>query len=410
MKILHTADWHLGKRLESISRHEEQIIVLEEIERLADEHAVDAVVIAGDLFDTFNPPNESIDLLYRTCKNLSKNGTRPVIAIAGNHDSPERVEVPEHFARSCGIVFVGFPDTVVTPFELPSGLKITRSDVGFIELKLPKFDYPLRIFAIPYVNENRLKIFLGTEDTDEKLRQLLTDKWQISADKYADEKGVNIAIAHLLIMRKGGEMPVESDDEKPIRIGGASAIYTENFPPQFQYVALGHIHLQMVVDKKRAPFVYSGSPLAYSFNETEQEKYVIIVDVEPNELAHFKRVALKTPKKLSTVSFDDVNVALDWLAQYPDNLIRLSFISDSALSPTLTKQLYDAHVGIVPPIIPVIKDDSIFSNAGETMSLGEKTIKQHFEAYYQLKNKGQKPGDELLNLFDEVLSVVSSHT
>ena len=248
MKILHTADWHLGKRLETISRHEEQIIVLEEIERIADTQNVDAVIIAGDLFDTFNPPNESIDLLYKTCKNLSKNGERPVIAIAGNHDSPDRVEVPEHFARECGIVFIGFPDTIVSPFELPTGLKITRSDVGFIELKLPKFDYPLRIFAIPYVNENRLKVFLGTEDTDEKLRQLLSNKWQISADKYADDDGVNIAVAHLLIMRKGGAIPVESDDEKPIRIGGASAIYTENFPKQFQYVALGHIHLQMVVE------------------------------------------------------------------------------------------------------------------------------------------------------------------
>ena len=117
MKILHTADWHLGKRLESISRHEEQVIVLKEIEQLADEHNVDAIVIAGDLFDTFNPPNESIDLLYKTCKNLSKNGERVVIAIAGNHDSPERVEVPEHFARECGIVFIGFPDTIVSHFE-----------------------------------------------------------------------------------------------------------------------------------------------------------------------------------------------------------------------------------------------------------------------------------------------------
>ncbi len=404
MKILHTADWHLGKRLETISRHEEQIIVLEEIERIADTQNVDAVIIAGDLFDTFNPPNESIDLLYKTCKNLSKNGERPVIAIAGNHDSPERVEVPEHFARECGIVFIGFPDTIVSPFELPTGLEITRSDVGFIELKLPKFDYPLRIFAIPYVNENRLKVFLGTEDTDEKLRQLLSDKWQISADKYADGNGVNIAVAHLLIMRKGGEIPVESDDEKPIRIGGASAIYTENFPKQFQYVALGHIHLQMVVEKKLTPFVYSGSPLAYSFNETDQEKYVIIVDAEPNELAHFKRVALKTPKKLSAVAFDDVNVALDWLAQHPDNLIRLSFISETALSPTLTKQLYEAHGGIVPPIIPIIKDDSIFSNGLNTTSIGNKTIKQYFEEYYQFKHKGEKPGDELLDLFDEILS------
>ena len=99
MKILHTADWHLGKKLETIPRIEEQKTVLEEICEIADREAVHAVLVAGDLFDTFNPSSEAEELLYKTLKRLSKNGRRAVIAIAGNHDSPKHIEAPDPLAR-----------------------------------------------------------------------------------------------------------------------------------------------------------------------------------------------------------------------------------------------------------------------------------------------------------------------
>src|SRR5579872_1513255 len=108
MKILHTADWHLGKRLENFSRFEEQVEVLDEICQIADNESADVVIIAGDLFDTFNPTSEAVDLFYKTLKRLANDGKRAVVAIAGNHDSPERIEAPDPLARECGIVFAGF--------------------------------------------------------------------------------------------------------------------------------------------------------------------------------------------------------------------------------------------------------------------------------------------------------------
>jgi exonuclease SbcD len=90
MRILHTADWHLGKKLNDFTRIDEQRHVLEELCDIAQREKVDAVVIAGDLFDTFNPPNEAIELLYKTVHKLANNGKVPVIAIAGNHDSADR--------------------------------------------------------------------------------------------------------------------------------------------------------------------------------------------------------------------------------------------------------------------------------------------------------------------------------
>ncbi|MCB0293286.1 MAG: exonuclease subunit SbcD, partial [Calditrichaeota bacterium] len=101
MKILHTADWHLGKRLERFSRLEEQREVLEEICGIAEQEAVDAVIIAGDIYDTFNPASEAVELFYKTVKRLADEGRRAVVAIAGNHDSPDRFAAPEPLAREC---------------------------------------------------------------------------------------------------------------------------------------------------------------------------------------------------------------------------------------------------------------------------------------------------------------------
>ncbi len=88
MRIIHTSDWHLGKWLNNLARIEEQKIVLDEICTLCDEQKADAIIVSGDLYDTFNPPVEAQELLYKTLKRLTNNATRPVIAIAGNHDSP----------------------------------------------------------------------------------------------------------------------------------------------------------------------------------------------------------------------------------------------------------------------------------------------------------------------------------
>lgn len=109
MRILHTADWHLGKKLDYYSRMAEQKEVMEEICQVADRENVDLVIVAGDLYDTFNPPVEATELLYGTLKRLSKDGKRPVIALAGNHDSPDRIDSVDPLARECGIFFLDNP-------------------------------------------------------------------------------------------------------------------------------------------------------------------------------------------------------------------------------------------------------------------------------------------------------------
>jgi len=220
MKILHTSDWHLGKRLDDFSRLEEQQAVMEEICEIAEREETDVVLVSGDLFDTFNPPTEAIDLLYKTLKRLTANGHRPVIAIAGNHDSPDRIEAPDPLARECGIIFAGYPNSVVMPFILESGLKVLQSDEGFLELQLPGTSVPLRVLFTPYANEYRLKTFLGHEESEDELRNMLQERWQSLADRYCDSRGVNILVTHLFMVKKGDPLPEEPEEEKPILMWG----------------------------------------------------------------------------------------------------------------------------------------------------------------------------------------------
>ena len=403
MKFLHTSDWHLGKRLEDFSRFDEQLAVLQEICEIADREKVDAILVAGDLFDTFNPPTEAVDLFYKTLKRLSNNGRRPVIAIAGNHDSPDRIEAPDPLARECGIIFAGYPNSVVPTFELESGLKVLQSEEGFLELQLPRAVIPLRLLLTPYANEFRLKTYLGHENSEEELRKVLQEKWQELAEKYCDNKGVNFLVTHLFVVKKGAELPDEPADEKPIlHVGGAQVIYTENIPNQMQYMAIGHLHRMHKVDSRPCPVYYSGSPLSYSFAEANQKKYILLVDTEPDKIATVQEIELTKGKRLLRKKAEGMEEALLWLAENHDCLVELTMVTDTYLTAQERKQLNAAHSGIVI-LIPEVKNVADFQSGSRKGIDLTRNMEELFTDYFR-HSKGQEPNEEIMKLFREILA------
>ena len=403
MKLLHTSDWHLGKKLDGFSRMEEQQAVLRELCEIADHEQADAILIAGDLFDTFNPPADAVDLFYKTLKQLARNGRRPVIAIAGNHDSPDRIEAPDPLARACGIIFAGYPNSVIIPFGLDCGLEIIRNYEGFIELQLPDTHVPLRILLTPYANEYRLKAFLGTENSEQELRAVLQKRWQSQTSKFCDAKGVNVLLTHLFMGKKGEELPEEPEDEKPIvHVGGAQVVYTENIPKQIQYAALGHLHRMHAVSHQPCPVYYSGSPLSYSFAEVDQKKYVLVVDVEPGKPANVKQVELTSGKKLLRKRARGTEEALQWLEENPDALVELTLVTDTFLSALERRKLYAAHKGIVTIIPEVTNAHNIIGFGHKQIDLS-RSMEELFSDYFK-HEKGQEPNTDLLNLFTELLA------
>ncbi|MEC4115110.1 metallophosphoesterase family protein [Myroides pelagicus] len=403
IKILHTADWHLGKKLDSFSRIEEQRAVLDEICKIADREKVDIVLVAGDLFDTFNPPVEAVDLFYKTLKRLTKDGQRPVIAIAGNHDSPERIDAPDPLARECGIVFVGLPNAEVPKFEIEDHFKVSKSAPGFIEIRLAHFKQPIRIFHTPYANEVRLKKALDIDDKSTALNEALKFNWQQLADKYCKTKGVNLLVTHLYMNNRSGEVLEEPDGEKPLKIGNADIIYSDSIPEQIQYTALGHLHRAHQIGPEDRPVVYSGSPLGYSFSEAGQQKYVMIVEAEGGKPVSYKKVPLQQGRLLSRMRFDNVDEAIFWLLANPNQLVELTLVSDTFLKADDLKRIYQAHDGIISiiPQVKVVKGKE--QEQVQQINL-EQDMKGLFTDYFKQRHHGQTPSDEIMDLFNEILN------
>ena len=398
MKILHTADWHLGKRLDRFSRLEEQILVMNEIVEIANEQHVNLVLIAGDLFDNFNPGVEATELFYKTLKRLSLNGKRPVVAISGNHDSPNLIDAPDPLARECGIILIGHPKAEVSPFEV-EGFKIKQSAPGFIEIQLKNQDFPVRILHTPYANEIRLKEYFG-ENKEEELSNVLAENWKNLADKYCDENGVNLLMAHLYMNKKGAPLLEEPEGEKPIKIGNADLIYSDIIPAQIQYTALGHLHGCRNIGTEDKPVVYASSPLCYSFSEAGQTKYVSIIDAQPNQKVSFERIPLQNGKSLARKTFNNVETAVEWLTENQNSLVELTLESETFLTAEERKRIYQTHHGIVH-LIPKIRNQEFNENELRTVNLNQ-DIQSLFKDYFKSKNNGQEANEDLINLFNEI--------
>ena len=401
MRILHTADWHLGKKLNDFQRIDEQRQVLEEICQITEQENIDVVLIAGDLYDTFNPPNDAIELLYKTLHRLADNGNRPVIAIAGNHDSADRIEAPDPLARECGIIFTGYPDTKIPCFKLESGLQVTKSDNGFFEMILAKSKETLRVIHTPYANEARLKSFFGTDDTHVSFRKILNEQWQKHANAYCNNQGVNILLAHLFFTN-GKELLKEPEDERSvIHVGGAQPVYTEDIPPQIDYTALGHLHRHHnLAQAENPPVIYSGSLLEYSLSETNQQKYVTVIQAEAGKQVKTEKIPIKSGKRLYRKRFENVTEALVWLKDNQETFVEITIKTDAFLTANVKRQLYEAHQGILG-IIPEIHSKDV-EKQDNTISAQE-NIEDLFEKYF--KQKHDKPlNDELKSLLKEVLN------
>jgi DNA repair protein SbcD/Mre11 len=402
MKILHSADWHLGKKLEGYYRLDEQKEVLNEICGIADIENVDAVLIAGDIFDTYNPPTEAIELFYRTVHRLANNASRLVLVIAGNHDSPDRIEAPEPLAVQNGIFFLGYPDSHLDEISLDSGLKVLVSENGFAEFLLPSCNQNLRVIFTPFANEYRLRKAFESENTEKEFIDMLEQKWKYLAEKYCDENGINILVSHHFFIAKGYKTLESIDEEKPIVfVGGTQAIDISLIPDQIHYTALGHLHRCQTIGSPEKNVSYSGSPLSYSFAESEQKKYVLISDFSDCTSVMVKKIGLISGKMLVRKRFDCVEDTIYWLAENTDKLVDITIKTDTFISSEDRKRMNSIHQGIIS-IQPEITIVSGFNDAINADTMNQ-DITSLFNEYFRFK-KGVDPDKKIIDLFREIIS------
>lgn len=404
MKLLHSSDWHLGKKLGPFSRLEEQKEILEEIITLKEQEKPDLVILSGDLYDNWNPPHEAIELLYRTLKRLSGEELTPVIALAGNHDAPDHIEAPDPLARECGIFFMGYPESCPRDISFPGGLSVRFPDPGVICLEgLPSGD-PVRIICTPYASEVRLRRFLGTENKDETLRSVLRDQWKDLAEKHFSLKTVNLLAAHLYMGTKGELLQEEEPEgEKSIlHPGGLEMIYTEDLPKSCQYAALGHLHRGFPLAGSSVPAVYSGSPASYSLNEYKGGNSIVIVDIKPGGKASFRFEKLSSPWPLYRESFNSVEDSLEWLRNHQRGYVELTLKTKEYIKGSDKQKILQAHPGILA-VIPELEGNSA-PREKRSQAFTSRPVKELFREFYRHNREEREPSGELLSLLDEIIS------
>lgn len=280
MRILHTSDWHVGRRIRGNSRRDEHEAVLAEIVAAADEERVDLVVVAGDLFDVSVPPPWAESLVYRTLGELA--GIAPVVAVAGNHDHPARLDAVVPLLR---LARVHLATTIVRPED---GGILVLDDVG------------VRVGFVPWQSQR------GIVTADDLMEKSATEHAQTYADRMRRIVAaltanlsldlVNLVVGHLTVHGASA-----SGSERDLHTVLDYSVPSSIFPGELSYVALGHFHrLQQVPNP--VPTWYSGSPLHLDFGEAGERKGILMVDAEPGRPAEVRIRHLVSGRPLRVVS------------------------------------------------------------------------------------------------------------
>lgn len=376
MRILHTGDWHLGRTLEGRSRQKEQEQFIDELVEIADCHKVDLIMMAGDVYDSVNPPAAAEQLFYEAAARLTSGG-RPLVVIAGNHDQPERVSSVSPLVLRQGITLVGLP--TIEP------VTIHAARTGEIA----------KIAALPYPSEARLGELLAGDSGEAELRLAYSARvgklMQLLGREFTPQT-VNLAMSHIYVL--GG---VESDSERPIQVGGAYTVDPSALACGAQYTALGHLHRAQRV-KGEGMIRYSGSPLAYSFSEAGQAKSVTLIDVAPGGEPTFEEIYLRCGRPLvrwsSTGGLQEV---YNWLDEGRDAsaFIDLEIRLTEAMSMNDIQRLRKSREGIIHirPIYPQMEQEL------EQISRSRMPVQELFRKFYQRQTGGAEPEDRLIELF-----------
>jgi exonuclease SbcD len=282
VRVLHTSDWHVGKAIRGRSRAAEHRAVLAEVAGVAEREDVDLVIVAGDLFDTAAPTAESERIVYRALLDLAAGG-RPVVVVAGNHDSAPRLAAVAPLSQASGI-------TVASAIRPPGDGGVLEMAAGREVAQVALLPFPSQRYVVTadvLLAGDAADAHAAYADRVVNILRVLTSGFRADT--------VNLVAAHLMVM--GGTM---GGGER-----GAHTVFdywvpATAFPAAAQYVALGHLHRAQQLPGP-APLHYCGSPLQLDFGETANEPAVTIVDVRPGKPAAVRSVPLTAGSRLRTL-------------------------------------------------------------------------------------------------------------
>lgn len=272
MKFLHTSDWHLGRQFHNVSLLDDQKAVLAQLIEYLQSNTVDALVIAGDIYDRSVPPTAAIELMNEFVRQVCNELKLPIILIPGNHDGAQRLGFGSSQMKGAGLHIISNFEEMLEPVVL-------NTDVGEVAF-----------YGMPYNDPELVRHHFGQSvSTHDDAHRLLSEK--IKSQFKPDQK--NVLISHCFV-----DGAIESESERPLSIGGSDRVSHEHFV-DFDYVALGHLHQPQ---KKGEDYIrYSGSLMKYSFSEQHQKKGMTLVELNEQGFVSATHIDLTAPHQMRII-------------------------------------------------------------------------------------------------------------
>lgn len=284
MKIIHTADWHIGKKLYKHDLIADFQEFINWFICFIEEEKIDLVLVSGDIFDVANPSIEARRVYYETLVKLYNSGCK-VIITAGNHDSPMFLTAPKELLKKLNISIVGhFSENV-------------EENVFLVEKS--ENQEKILIAAVPYLPDNYLRKLSDTISYEDKIKAIQQGIERVYLDicHFCREKYPNIPILAMGHLFATGDI-IRSEDEREIQVGNEARFDLDRISAHFSYIALGHIHKPQKLNCA-VPAFYSGSPIPLSFSEKKDTKRILLIDTEKT----FQPESIQVPsfRKLQTL-------------------------------------------------------------------------------------------------------------
>ncbi len=429
LRVLHTSDWHLGRRLYGHTRYQEFAEFLDWLYNCICEQAVDVLIVAGDIFDSMTPSNKAQALYYQFLGRVSHSPCQHIIIVAGNHDSPSLLDAPKEVLKFLNVHIVG------TACDNIEDEVITLTDHNQQAQAI--------ILAVPYLRDKDVRHSVSAESSDDKNSQLvagisehyakataiakqrqtaLQTDLQISSQKklqaepktkrqkqqQTTKKIPIIATGHLMAM---GGKTTDDDGVRELYIGSLGGISANIFDKDIDYVALGHLHVPQLVGGEEH-IRYSGSPIAMGFGEAKQQKQVLLITFDNNKQKDkqkdIRSIAVPCFHKLAQVKgdFSEIEQQLIKLKTLKQAVwVEVIYQSDKVIS-NLAEQLSLITKDSDVEIIKIKNSQSyqqILRQSSQSESLHDLTCEEVFERCLTTHKVADNQRNQLMQCFQQVI-------
>ncbi|MEK4947457.1 exonuclease SbcCD subunit D [Carnobacterium sp. FSL W8-0810] len=369
MRLLHTADWHIGKIVNEFSMLEDQEYFLDQMIKKLKTIELDALIMAGDLYDRSMPSKEAVSLANKVLTRLIQEVNVPVLVIAGNHDSSERVEYGADLLATNRLYIEGTVKEVTR--------KVTIKGVNFYLLPFADYAYTRELLQVETIK--------SLEDATRV--QIETIK------KEMDPEEINVLIAHGYVINLSDDTSETTDSERPLSIGTAEYVSVELFE-DFDYVALGHLHKAQKVKYDRVR--YSGSLLKYSKSEARHKKQLSLVTLEKDHV-EIEPIYIKPKRDMRIVKglFDEI------MEQQSEDYLFFELLDGNFVIDAMNqlKRRYPNAMGLEYVAKKEREENSSIKHQEQLEKLSIQDIFADFYTHYKEKNLT----DERKDIIDNIL-------